>query len=109
MKRYIFNALNEWKNALGRKPLVLMGARQVGKTYILKAFAEFAYENCVYLNFEDQPSLRTLFDADLKPQRLISILSIETQQPILPGKTLIFFDEIQECPNALISLKYFCE
>lgn len=109
MKRYIFNALNQWKNSPSRKPLILMGARQVGKTYILKAFAEFAYTNYVYLNFEDQPSLKSLFDSDLKPERLISVLSIETQQPILPGKTLIFLDEIQECPNALISLKYFCE
>lgn len=109
MKRHVFNALNCWKNATERKPLILMGARQVGKTYILKAFATEAYENCVYLNFEDKPALKSLFDADLTPQRLISVLSIETGLPIIPGKTLIFLDEIQECPNALISLKYFNE
>ncbi len=109
MKRSIFDDLQQWKNAADRKPLILMGARQVGKTYILQAFAKAFYENCVYLNFEDEPTLKTLFEKDLSPARLIEVLSIVTHQTIFPNKTLIFFDEIQECPNALISLKYFNE
>lgn len=109
MKRDIFNALTVWKNKPDRKPLILMGARQVGKTYILKTFADAAYDNLVYLNFEDKPALKSLFDSDLTPQKLLAVFSIETQQVIHPGKTLIFLDEIQECPNALISLKYFNE
>lgn len=109
MKRTILKSLEHWKNSPNRKPLVLMGARQTGKTYILKAFSEAFYENCVYLNFEDEPGLKNLFEPALTPERLLSVFSIAAQQTITPGKTLIFLDEIQECPNALISLKYFNE
>lgn len=109
MERHIFEKLQDWKIKPDRKPLILMGARQVGKTYILKKFAESHYENCIYLNFEDQASLKTLFTSDLQPAKILTAITLETQQKIIPGKTLIFFDEVQECPNALISLKYFQE
>ncbi len=86
-----------------------MGARQVGKTYALKKFGENEYENTVYLNFEDSPKLCDLFEESLKPKDILKALSIEMNCEIQPGKTLIIFDEVQECPNALNSLKYFCE
>lgn len=109
MKRLIYEQLKNWKNDLLRKPLILMGARQVGKTYILQKFAATEYENYVYINFEDTPSLKILFDNNLNPEEIIKILSIETKIDIKPEKTLIIFDEVQECPNALNSLKYFYE
>ena len=86
-----------------------MGARQVGKTFVLKKFGEEAYTNTVYLNFEDNPRLCQLFDASLDPEIILRSLTIETNTEIIEGKTLLIFDEIQECPNALNSLKYFCE
>jgi predicted AAA+ superfamily ATPase len=86
-----------------------MGARQVGKTYALKEFARVAYENMLYLNLEKTPALHRLFSENLDPHRLIKILSIEKEIEIYPDKTLIIFDEIQECPSALNCLKYFCE
>lgn len=109
MKRHIFDKLQAWKTKPDRKPLILMGARQVGKTYILKKFAESSYENSVYLNFEDQVFLKNLFASGLEPEKILRAIALETQQKIIPGKTLIFFDEVQECPDALISLKYFQE
>lgn len=101
--------LCDWKAQITRKPLVLMGARQVGKTFILKKFGEQEYKNTVYLNFEDNPKLCKLFEAGLNPQVILRALSIEMDSEIVAGKTLIIFDEVQECPNALNSLKYFCE
>ena len=101
--------LRVWKNQAKRKPLILMGARQVGKTFVLKKFGEEAYTNTVYLNFEDNPRLCQLFDASLDPEIILRSLTIETNTEIIEGKTLLIFDEIQECPNALNSLKYFCE
>lgn len=109
MKRTMMQKLVEWKGSTGRKPLILMGARQVGKTSTLKEFGVTHYQNSVYLNFEDNPIYRQLFESSLKPEAILRALKIELDVPIEPGKTLIIFDEIQECPNALNSLKYFCE
>lgn len=109
MKRKIMDNLRTWKKQAARKPLLLMGARQVGKTYILKKFGEEEFHNTVYLNFEDNPRLRQLFDAGLDPEIILKSLNIEMDTEIVQGKTLLIFDEIQECPNALNSLKYFYE
>lgn len=109
MYRTIYQQLVEWKQRNDRKPLILRGARQVGKTTILKSFAEKEYENLVYLNFEADPNLKSLFQEDLMPERILKVLALISDQPIHPATTLIFFDEVQECPEALNSLKYFCE
>ncbi len=109
MKRSLMAELCKWRLANNRKPLVLMGARQVGKTYLLREFATEQYDNLAYLNFDLNRELASLFTGDLDPAKLIPLLSLQTKTDIKPGKTLIFFDEIQECPNALISLKYFNE
>lgn len=101
--------LRSWKKQSKRKPLILMGARQVGKTFVLKKFGQLEYKNTVYLNFEDNPRLCKLFEASLAPEMILRALSIEMDALIVAGKTLIIFDEVQECPNALNSLKYFCE
>lgn len=109
MKRTIMTTLRAWKSQPKRKPLILMGARQVGKTFVLKKFGEQEYTNTVYLNFEDNPQLCKLFDASLDPKMILKALTIEMNTDIIEEKTLLIFDEIQECPNALNSLKYFCE
>lgn len=109
MHRLAYQQLLQWKGSKGRKPLILRGARQVGKTTLLKMFAESEYENTLYLNFEDKPALCDLFKEDLDPTRIIKVLSLFFEQPITAGKTLLILDEIQECPEALNSLKYFCE
>lgn len=109
MKRELFKQLQAWKNNKKRKPLILMGARQVGKTTLLKQLGASEYQQYAYLNFEEKPALRSLFEASLEPDVLLKTLKIETNIDIQPGSTLIIFDEIQECPNALNSLKYFCE
>lgn len=101
--------LRHWKNQTKRKPLLLMGARQVGKTYVLKQFGSLEYTNTLYINFENNPRVCKLFDASLDPKVIMKALSIEMDASIITGKTLLIFDEVQECPNALNSLKYFCE
>lgn len=109
MQRNILQSLENWKNAKNRKPLILQGARQVGKTYILKEFGEKNYRQVLYLNFESQKKIHSYFSEDLTPQKIIQNLSLHFNQAIQPKDTLIIFDEIQECPSALNSLKYFCE
>ncbi len=109
MKRQILKKLRAWKIHASRKPLILKGARQVGKTYILKAFGKLEYQNTVYINFESSPQLHALFSGNIKPDHILKILAIELSVEIIPQKTLIIFDEIQECPAALNSLKYFNE
>jgi predicted AAA+ superfamily ATPase len=109
MKRAVMNRLLAWKSQSKRKPLILMGARQVGKTFVLKRFGEQEYANTVYVNFEDNPRLCKLFDASLDPKMVLKALTIEMNTEVIAGQTLLVFDEIQECPNALNSLKYFCE
>ena len=108
-KKYIYKLLDQWKSSARRKPLVLNGARQVGKTYALKYFGKTSYEKIAYLNFEKDQKVGLYFEDSLDPQQLIKILSIHTEVEIEPGNTLLIFDEIQECPKALNSLKYFCE
>ncbi len=109
MKRDIYKLLEEWKQSARRKPLILNGARQVGKTYALKHFGKTSYEKMAYLNFEKDEKLGQYFEGTLDPKQLIKILSIHTEIEIEPHHTLLIFDEIQECPKALNSLKYFCE
>lgn len=109
MKRHIFSKLLAWKTDKKRKPLILMGARQVGKTTLLKYFGKTEYKNFIYLNFEENTSYKRLFEGTLDPKAILNALSIELNTEITPSETLIIFDEIQECPNALNSLKYFNE
>jgi hypothetical protein len=109
MKRFITDKLINWKNSKDRKPLILKGARQVGKTYILKELGQNYYDNIAYFNFDHDDGLAELFLNTKDPKRIIEQLSLANGKKINPGTTLIIFDEIQECPNALNSLKYFCE
>lgn len=109
MKRFILNELLKWKESKYRKPLILKGARQVGKTYILKEFGELNYEGVAYFNFDHDEDLYNLFINTKDPKRILEQLAFIYGKAILPEKTLIIFDEIQECPDALNSLKYFQE
>ena len=109
MYRKIMQFLEEWRQSPHRKPLILQGARQVGKTYSLLAFGRAHYENVAYFNFETNPKLNATFDEDISPAYLIPILSHIAGQTIVREKTLIIFDEVQLCERALTSLKYFCE
>jgi uncharacterized protein len=101
--------LIRWKNKAKRKPLVLNGARQVGKTFLLKAFGKSAFENVAYFNFEEQPLLKQFFENNKEVESIINNLSVVNGSKIMLEKTLIIFDEIQECNEALNSLKYFNE
>lgn len=101
--------LVEWKNNINRKPLILKGARQVGKTYILKEFGRLNYDNVAYFNFDHDNDLAALFINTKNPKRIIEQLTFVAGKKISSETTLIIFDEIQECPDALNSLKYFCE
>lgn len=98
-----------WSKSPDRKPLVLWGARQTGKTWLMKAFGKEFYENVAYFNFDEEEELKSLFQETKNPQRLLDLLALLHGEAIRPGKTLIIFDEIQECPEALNSLKYFRE
>jgi len=109
ISREILNDLKAWKTNERRKPLLLQGARQVGKTWILKHLGEKFFENTAYFNFDLQTELKDFFEKTKEPARIIEFLSIINGRPIMPGKTLIIFDEIQECNAALNSLKYFNE
>ncbi len=109
MKRDIYKNLIDWKNNPNRKPLLLKGARQVGKTYILKEFGKKEFKNTAYFNFEENPDLRKFFEGSLTSKKIVEKLSIYQEKKIYPESTLIFFDEIQESPRTLTSLKYFSE
>ncbi|MCD8249417.1 MAG: ATP-binding protein [Lachnospiraceae bacterium] len=110
MRRKIEQELLKWKqNNSDRKPLLLYGARQVGKTYILMDFGEKNYENVVYINLETNLSVASIFDEDIRPERIIKLLEAVGREQINPETTLLFLDEIQSCERALTSLKYFCE
>ena len=109
MKRFILDELIKWKESKYRKPLILKGARQIGKTYILQQFGKENYEGVAYFNFDHDEDLYNLFTNTKDPKRILEQLSFIYGKAIIPGKTLIIFDEIQECPNALNSLKYFQE
>jgi len=109
MKRLLLQALIEWKNRENRKPLILKGVRQCGKTYLIKEFGKENYDDVAYFNFEETESLKTLFETDYDTRRIIFELGLTRGKTLLPEKTLIVFDEIQECGRAITSLKYFCE
>lgn len=109
MERTIYKKLIEWKNKMARKPLVIRGARQIGKTWIVKQFGEQEYEQMVYINCDSNETVRELFEHDFNIQRIIRGLSAITEIEIDADKTLIFFDEVQEIPRAVQALKYFFE
>ena len=109
LKRNAIQILINWKASDGRKPMVLKGARQVGKTWLMKEFGRSCYDSAVYFNFDEEDQLKSIFEANKNPHRIIELLSLIAGEKIVPGETLIIFDEIQECPEALNSLKYFKE
>lgn len=109
MKRQLYPALIKWKHDPKRKPLLLQGARQVGKTYLIKEFGTNEYGNCIYLNFEQDPGLSSLFNHQLNPIKIIENIGFYIGRKISSDNTLIFFDEIQTTPEVLTSLKYFYE
>ena len=109
MKRLIYSKLLDWKNRSDHKPLVLEGARQVGKTYILQEFGKNEFENMVYINCENNEAIKQLFAIDFNINRILLGLEAYSLQKIVPGKTLLFLDEIQELPGGVPSLKYFNE
>ena len=109
MYRKIMDFLETWKESEHRKPLILQGARQVGKTYSILEFGRTHYENVAYFNFETDPKLNETFEENISPDYLIPILSHIAGQTIVKEKTLIVFDEVQLCERALTSLKYFNE
>lgn len=109
MERELYKNLLQWKLSDGRKPLILKGARQVGKTWLLKTFGKAEFKSFAYLNCDDNNQAKAIFESDFDINRIIRSISAVTGTEILPGKTLIIIDEIQEIPRALQSLKYFCE
>lgn len=109
MKRYAINRLLEWKSLKKRKPLIVRGARQVGKTWLMQEFGKTYFENTAYVNFDNNERMSILFDGDYNIPRLIDGLQVESGEKINPQTTLIIFDEVQEVPKALSSLKYFYE
>ena len=109
MYRKIINDLKKWKDKKERHPLILKGARQVGKTWILQEFGKEFFDDVLYINFENENNLSDLFEGSIEPNRIIEYLSAIHHKKIVPEKTLIIFDEIQELPRALTSLKYFAE
>ncbi len=108
MKRDIEQILRQWKIEKKRYPLLLRGARQVGKSYSIRKFGKQYFENLLEINFEQNPKYKICFNT-LEPEKIIESLSILSNSSIIPGKTLLFLDEIQECPNAITSLRYFYE
>ena len=109
MYRYKIEDLKKWKTSIDRKPLIIRGARQVGKTWLMKEFGKNEYEKCAYINFDDNSRMEQLFSGDFDIERIIQGLKIEAGVNIEPENTLIIFDEVQETPKALTSLKYFYE
>ncbi|MBQ8570667.1 MAG: ATP-binding protein [Kiritimatiellae bacterium] len=109
MERFIFKKLVDWKNSQYRKPLILKGVRQVGKTWILKEFGKRHYENIAYFNFDENEEYKQFFNTTKDVNRILQNLMLVSGTKILPEKTLIIFDEIQDCPNVINSMKYFCE
>ena len=108
MKRDIIQYLREWKNRTERNPLIVRGARQVGKTYIIEEFAKSDFKNCLKINMEEKPELKKVFfDNDVR--RILTELSILMNVDVIAGDTLFFIDEIQTCPDAIQSLRYFKE
>ena len=109
MKRKITAALIEWKQRKGRKPLLVNGARQIGKTHIINKFGMSFFSNVVYINLETNPLVKDIFEGNIEPSSLLTLLESHTGKRIIAGETLLFLDEIQASERALLSLKYFCE
>lgn len=109
MERYLLEEMRLWKSNINRKPLIIQGARQVGKTWLMKEFGKQEFEQVVYLNFESSTRLRDLFNQDFSIDRIITVIEIESNQKIIPETTLLIFDEIQEAERGLTVLKYFQE
>ena len=109
MYRKIITELKEWKDKKDRLPLILKGARQVGKTWILQEFGKEYFDDVLYINFENAGNIENLFEESIEPNRIIEYLSALNHKKIEPEKTLIIFDEIQELPRALTALKYFAK
>ena len=109
MERELFTKLERWMNKKNRKPLIIQGARQVGKTWIMKEFGSRFYENTVYINFDNNKAMKDVFDLDFDLKRILSAIKIEYGKSFQAENTLIIFDEIQEAPKVLASLKYFYE
>jgi len=109
MYRRAIEQLWSWKNKPVKNPLLVRGAWQVDKTWLMKHFGQIAYEHTVYINFDQNRQMHDLFDLDLRVERLLTGLELYTGQKIQPDKTLLIFDEIQEVPKALTALKYFNE
>lgn len=109
MRRTAMEKLVAWKSSDERKPMVLKGARQVGKTWLMKEFGKNYYKSFVYFNFDEEDELKSIFETNKNPQRIIELLSMIAGEKIYPLDTLIIFDEVQECPEALNALKYFKE
>jgi predicted AAA+ superfamily ATPase len=109
MKRLLMDDLLKWKNKKNRLPLILKGARQVGKTWLLNEFGRTVFNDVLSINFENAPGLKETFDGDISPQRIIDLLGALHGKRIKPQETLMIFDEVQEIPRALTALKYFAE
>jgi len=109
MKRRIENQLMEWKNSRRRKPLIVKGARQVGKTWSVKKLGSDHFENSIHLDLEKNRNFHSLFEGDLDPGSIVQSIEVLTKTKITSGKTLLFIDEIQSCPRAIMSLRYFYE
>jgi len=109
MDRFSLQDLISWKVSADRKPLILKGTRQVGKTWLMKEFGRTQYKNFAYFNFDEEEELKSIFVVNKNPDRIVELLSLISGTKIEPEDTLIIFDEIQECPEALNSLKYFKE
>lgn len=109
MIRYAMQELIEWKEKKDRKPLIIKGARQVGKTWLMKEFGRLHFENTAYVNFDNNQRMKEVFEGDYDIERILMAVNIETKQQVKPEKTLIIFDEVQEAPRAIASLKYFQE
>ena len=109
MERYVLQDLLKWKNSPYRKPLILKGVRQVGKTWVLKEFGRRYYENTAYFNFDENEEYKQFFETTKDTDRILQNLMLAGGQKILPEKTLIIFDEVQDCPKVINSMKYFCE
>ena len=109
MKRTIEQDLKAWKMDRRRKPLLLSGVRQCGKTYVLKSFGRKEFTSCCYINFESSSKYREIFDYDFDVNRILKEIEFLENTKIIPGETFLIFDEIQECPKAITALKYFRE
>ena len=109
MKRNAYQKLVQWKNSARRKPLILRGARQVGKTWLMNEFAKNEYKNSIYISFYKNDPAKKLFEDTIDAKVLLERLSLFANKEIAAGKTLLIFDEIQDCPNAVASLKSFNE